>query len=95
MKAFNTYISYIFLYNSEIWTLTINQENTINSFHRKILRKYVLNVKWPNIMNNENVYTATGTKLWCETIKTRWFGHVTRLPEDTPVKKALVYPKEN
>ena len=24
MKAFNTYISSIFLYNSEIWTLTIN-----------------------------------------------------------------------
>ena len=40
-------------------------------------------------MNNENVYTATGTKPWCETIKTRrlrWFGHVIRLPEDTPVK---------
>ena len=51
-----------------------------------------------NIMNNENVYAATGTKPWCETIKTRrlrWFGHVIRLPEDTPVKKALAYAKEN
>ena len=29
MKACNTYISSIFLYNSEIWTLTINRENKL------------------------------------------------------------------
>ena len=45
MKAVNTYVPSIFLYNSEIWTVAINGETNIDSFHRTILRKYVLNDK--------------------------------------------------
>ena len=63
-------------------------------------RKYncfvIIDIQVVNGLPFENVYVATGTKTWCETIKTRrlrWFGHVIRLPEETPVKKTLA-PKK-
>ena len=94
MEAFNIYISSIFLYNCETWTLTHSHENAINSFQRHLLRMYILNVKWPKTITNENVYEQTKTKQWKHTIKTRrlsWFGHVIRLPNETPAKIALSY----
>ena len=50
MRAFDSYISSIFLYNSELWILTAKREENINSFHRKLLRTYVLNVTWPKVI---------------------------------------------
>ena len=41
----------------EIWTITSSQaENTINAFQQRLIRTYVLNVKWPNTVRNEEVY---------------------------------------
>ena len=59
MRTFDIYVGSIFQYNSETWrTITINCEKTIDSFHlhRRLLRTYVLNVKWPEIATNEKVY---------------------------------------
>ena len=94
MRAFDSYISSIFLYNSELWILTAKREESINSFHRRLLRTYVLNVTWPKVIKNENIYEKTKTKSWTSIIsnrRMRWFAHVMRLPEDTPVHQALVY----
>ena len=55
---------------------------------------YILNVKCPKTITNENVYEQTKTNQWKHTIKTRrlrWFGHVIRLPNETPAKIALSY----
>ena len=38
VRAFNAYIASVFLCNSEIWTLTKDLENTINTFQRRQLR---------------------------------------------------------
>ena len=92
MRAFDSYISSIFLYNSELWTLTAKREESINSFHRRLLRTYVLNVR--KVIKNENVYEKTKTKSWTSITsnrRMRWFAHIMRLPEDTPVHQALVY----
>ena len=94
MRTFDSYISSIFLYNSELWTLTTKREESINSFHRRLLRTYVLNVTWPNVIKNENVYNRTKTDSWTSIIskrRIRWFGHVMRLPAETPVRRALAY----
>jgi hypothetical protein len=51
-------------------------------------------MKWPKTITNEHVYEQTKTKPWSNTIKTRrlrWFGHVIRLPNETPAKIALSY----
>ena len=93
MEAFNIYISSISLYNYETWTLTHSHKNAINSFQRRLLRMYILNVKWQKTITNENVYKQTKTKQWKHTIKTRrlrWFGHVIRLPNETPAKITCV-----
>ena len=69
----------------------------MNSFHRRILRTYVLNVKWPTIVKNEDVYILTKTKPWTNVIKIRrmrLFEHVMRLSENTPVKKSIKYARE-
>ena len=39
IRAFNAYVTSIFLYNSELWTLTKNKENKIDTFQRNLLRK--------------------------------------------------------
>ena len=56
MKAFGAYVEPIFLYKYEIWTITPSQAvKTINAFQRRLLRTYVLQVKWPNIVKNEDL----------------------------------------
>ena len=53
MKAFRAYVEPVFLYNCEIWTITPSQAvKTINKFQRRLLKTYVLNVKWSNIVKN-------------------------------------------
>ena len=97
-RAFEAYISSIFLYNSELWTMTKNREEEIDIFQRKLLRIHLLNIRWPKTISNENLYRLTQIKQWSETIKTRrlrWFGHVMRLTDNTPTKIALKYALEN
>ena len=72
--------------------LTKNLENIIDSFHRKILRIACLNVRWPKIVTNEEVYEITKQKAWSQVIVKRefsWLGHLFRLDENTPAKLAL------
>ena len=94
MRTFNAYVQPIFLYNCETWTLTVTKEKSIDCFHRRILRKNVLDVKWPQIMTNDQVYEKTKVQpssLIIRKRRLRWLGHVVRLPNETPVKKALNY----
>ena len=41
IRIFRAYIESIFLYNSELWTLTNTLEKSIDSFHRRLLRKVI------------------------------------------------------
>ena len=89
-----TYVTSIFLYNCELWTISEDGEANIDGFHRKLLRTTVLNIKWPKKMSNEDVYKITRQSKWSEIIKLRrasWFGHLLRLPETTPARQALSY----
>ena len=44
-------------------------EKRIDSFHRRLLRSYVLNIKWTNVIKNEDVYKKTNTEQWLLAIK--------------------------
>ena len=90
-RIFDSYVSSIFLYNSELWVITKTTEKKIDSLHRRLLRK-TLNIKWPQIMRNEEVYEKTKTEKWSKTIKKRrlgWLGHLLRLDPNTPARIAL------
>jgi len=91
LRAFNTYVVSIFLYNSELWTLTKKLEEKIDCFQRSLLRR-LLDIKWPKKITNVELYEQTQEKPWSIKIKKRrllWFGHLLRLPEDTPARQAL------
>ena len=91
MRIFNAYVSSIFLYNSELWTVTQALNHEIDVFQRILLRK-IMKIKWQDHISNENLYTMTNQHPWSKTIKKRrfsWFGHLARLPIETPVRKAL------
>ena len=94
VDALNIYVGSVFLYNSEIWTLTQTLNDKIDSFHRRLLRKYVLNVKYPKLISNAKVYEKTKVTKWSTIVGKRrltWFGHVNRLHEDAPARKALQF----
>jgi hypothetical protein len=91
IRIFNAYITSIFMYGSETWTLTKNHEKTIDSFQRSLLRQ-TLNIHWPFKITNIELYRRTHEVKWSEVIRTRrlrWLGHVLRLPENVPVAIAL------
>ena len=91
-RTFDAYASSIFLFNSEIWTITKGDEDIIDAFQRRLLRTYVLNVKWPKKVRSEDIYILTGVSKWSKIIARKrlsWFGHLARLPDETPAKRAM------
>ena len=90
-RIFQAYIEPIFLFNSELWTLNKTQEKKIDAFQRKLYRR-VLNIYWPKIITNVKVYEKAKSDKWSNKIRKsrlKWFGHMARLPEDTPARKAF------
>ena len=45
ITLFKSYITPIFLYNSELWTLTNNVQRKVDSFQLRIIRTFVLNIR--------------------------------------------------
>lgn len=91
IRIYTTFVQSIFLYNSELWTLTGKLEKDIDIFQRKGLRS-IMNIRWPDKISNEDLYEKTNQRPWSEIIRQRrlsWFGHLLRLPSDTPAKQAL------
>jgi hypothetical protein len=91
MRIFNAYVGSIFLYNSELWTITTKLEHKIDVFQRTLLRRTIAITKLDKV-TNADLYTKTNTEPWSKTIKRRrlnWVGHLHRLPEETPARKAL------
>ena len=91
LKILNSHVQSIFLYNSELWTVTQKLESTIDVFQRNLLRQ-ILKIRWPDKISNEQLYKMTNQKPWSQEVKKRrisWYGHLMRLPEETPAKRAL------
>ena len=90
-RFFNVYIESIFLYNSELWTVNKTINKQIDSFQRRLLR-YMLNIKYPRIITNENLKQKVKFDPWSKKIKIRrlkWTGHLFRLNSETAAKQVL------
>ena len=70
LRLFNAYISSVFLYNSELWTLTKTQENKIDTFQRNLLRR-LLNIHWPFTISNEKLQEITCETNWSTNYQTK------------------------
>ena len=91
LRIFKAYVESIFVYNSEIWTLTKSLEDKIDSFQRRLLQK-VIRVNRPRLISNEDLYNRTHMKPGSVIIMKRrlsWFGHLMRLPPETPGRQSL------
>ena len=91
VRTFNAFTASIFLFNSELWTLTETLEKEIDSFQRRLLRR-VINIRWPKLISSEKLYKIVGAEKWSTTIRRRrlnWLGHLMRLDERTPVRLSL------
>ena len=69
-------------------------EQSIDAFQRRLLRSYVLNVRYPRIVKNEDIYNLTKQQAWSSVIRQRrlnWFGHLIRLPDNAPARIAFQY----
>lgn len=95
LRLFSALIESIFLYNCELWGITRKQQNQIDAIQRQFLRqifgfRYTKSLEnWPS---NDNLYRKTKQIPWSVTIRKRrlsFFGHICRLPENTPARLAL------
>ena len=91
IRHFNTYVMSVLLYNCELWTLTKTLNDKLDAFHRRLLR-YAIGAHYPKIIKNEDIYIITEAIPLSNTIKRRrlsWFGHLMRLPKETPARQAF------
>ena len=74
-----------------MWTTNKNINNKIDTIQRKFLRK-VIGIYYPKIIKNERLYERTNQTPWSIKVKKRalsWLGHLLRLQETTPARRAL------
>ena len=74
----------ILTYGCEIWNTTQIQNRRLETFHQYCLRR-ILRVRWFHRVKNEDVLERASISALTDIIVTkrlRWFGHVSRMPED-------------
>ena len=91
IHLYKSLVKSILLYNCSTWALTNTEEEKINAFHRKQLRK-ILNIKYPVKITNRSLYNKCKEKpLSLQILEARWnlFGHILRRDEEIPANKAM------
>ena len=86
IKLYKPLVKSILLYNCSTWALTLTEEEKINAFHRKQLKK-VLTITFPVKITNKSLYKKCQEKPFSlQILKARWnlFGHILRRDSDIP-----------
>ena len=90
IKLYKSLVKSILLYNCGTWALTLTEEERLNAFHRKQLKK-ILNIRYPKKITNKSLYKICQEKpLSIQILSARWslFGHILRRDKDIPANKA-------
>ena len=88
-KVYKSVVKRVLTYNYSTWGLSKNEQDHLDRFHRKQLRRLCPSLKEKS--NNE-VYEICKDREISQDMKiARWnmFGHVLRLPRDTPAQLAM------
>ena len=91
LRLYNCYVLPILLYNCGTWALTDSVLRSLESFHRRQLRK-VIGVHYPNTISNDQLYVRTKTEpLRFHLLRSRWrlFGHILRRPAGIPAYRFM------
>ena len=95
-RIFNSNVLTVLLYGSETWRITKRDEDKLDSFQHKCLRK-ILKIHWPMKVTNEEVRKGTGSERLSTQIITRrwrWIGRVLRMKPDSLPRTALTWAPE-
>ena len=90
IKLYKSLVKSILLYNCGTWALTLTEEEKLNAYHRKQLRK-ILNIRYPKKITNKKLYRTCQEKpLSLQILSARWslFGHILRRDKNIPANKA-------
>ena len=90
MSLYRALVKSVLLYNCSTWALTKTEEEKLNAFHRKQLKK-ILNIKYPTKITNKSLYKVCKDKPISITItEACWklFGHILRRDKDIPANNA-------
>ncbi|KAK3788177.1 hypothetical protein RRG08_052142 [Elysia crispata] len=91
LKLYRSLVKSILVYNCGTWALTKSEEEKLNAFHRKQLRK-VLNIKYPVKITNSSLYNKCEEHpLSIYILENRWrlFGHILRRNTKYPLIKSM------
>lgn len=93
VRLYKSLIKSILLYNCGTWGLTQQQEEKLDAFHQRQLRR-IIGVRYPTKITNAKLYEKCQEKPMSMTIKqARWklFGHILRRDKDIPANKAMEF----
>ena len=91
IRLYNAVVLPILIYNSGTWGLTKGQLHSLETFHRKQLRR-LLGIKWDDRVSNVELYARTQSKplgVLLTTNRWRLFGHVLRRDRNIPAQQAM------
>ena len=92
MKVYQACVITILLYGSESWATKAHQENQLESFHMRCLRR-IFGIKWHDRVTNTEVLKEADTlsiHLQLCKRRLRWLGHVRRM-QDGRIPKDLLF----
>ena len=92
MKVYQACVISILLYGSESWATKAHQENQLESFHMRCLRR-IFGIKWQDRVTNTEVLEEADTlsiHLQLCKRRLRWLGHVRRM-QDGRIPKDLLF----
>jgi len=91
LRIYVSLVLSVVLYGSETWTMRKTDNDRVQSFHMQSQRR-ILGVKWYDKITNAAIKETTELTDLPSLIADRrhsLFGHICRLPRDTPVSQAL------
>ncbi|CAH1268131.1 TLR1 [Branchiostoma lanceolatum] len=92
MAVYNACVLSTLLYGSETWSTYAKQENRLNAFHMRCMRR-ILGISWKDKVTNTEVLSRAGLPTMFTLLRQRrlrWLGHVRRM-EDGRIAKDLLY----
>ena len=92
LKVYQACVLSTLLYSSESWSMYARQENRLESFHLRCLRR-VLGITWQDKVTNAAVLEQAGSlsmHLMLSQRRLRWLGHVHRM-EDGRIPKDILF----
>ena len=83
------------IYNIGTWGLTKTELDRLDVYQRRHLRLHqIIGIHWPRCISNTELYRRCRCRPISEDVKSaRWrlFGHVLRMPPDSPAQQAIDY----